>query len=75
MKARVVVALVLIILGIVILLYEGIPYEREEGNLQLGPLEATVKTERKVALPPILGGLSLAAGVILLVLGLRKKQV
>jgi hypothetical protein len=35
--------------------------------LNLGPIKATVDTQKTIPLPPILGGLALAGGVTLLV--------
>ncbi len=43
--------------------------------LDIGPLEATVQTKERVPLPPIAGGLAMAAGVALLLVGQKKKVV
>ena len=67
MKATTLVGILLIILGIVGLAYPRISYTTREKIVDLGPIEATKETKKSIPLPPVLGGLSLAGGVILLV--------
>ena len=69
MKATTLVGILLIILGIVGLAYPRISYTTREKVVDLGPIEATRETKKSIPLPPVLGGLSLAGGVILLVAG------
>ena len=73
MKPAVLVGIALIVLGVVALAYHGITYTTHEKVLQIGPLEATKKTEKTIPLPPILGGAALAGGIVLVFLGGRKK--
>jgi hypothetical protein len=47
-------------------------YTTEEHFAKLGPLEAKVEREKTIPLPLVLGGLALAVGVVLVVLGVRK---
>jgi hypothetical protein len=67
MKATTVVGILLIVLGIVGLAYPRISYTTREKVVDLGPIEATKETKKSIPLPPILGGLSLAGGIVLLV--------
>ena len=67
MKATTLVGILLIILGIVGLAYPRITYTTREKIVDLGPIEATKETKKAIPLPPVLGGLSLAGGVIMLV--------
>jgi hypothetical protein len=69
MKATTLVGILLIILGVVGLAYPRISYTTREKIVDLGPIEATKETKKSIPLPPVLGGLSLAGGVILLVAG------
>jgi uncharacterized membrane protein len=68
-----IVGILLIVLGVVALAYGGISYTREEKVLDLGPIEATAERRETIPLPPLLGGLALAGGVVLLIFGSRKK--
>jgi len=67
-----VIGLVLIILGVIALAYQGITYTTREKVLDVGPVTATKETKHTVPLPPVLGGLALAAGVVLLVVGAKR---
>jgi hypothetical protein len=67
-----IVAIVLIAIGVVSLAYQGITYTTREKVLEVGPIKATAEKERTIPLPPILGGLALAGGVVLLVVGARR---
>jgi len=67
-----VIAIVLIAVGVVSLAYQGITYTTREKILEVGPIKATAEKEKTIPLPPILGGLALAGGVVLLVAGARR---
>jgi hypothetical protein len=67
-----IIAIVLIAIGVVSLAYQGITYTTREKVFEVGPLKATTEKERTIPLPPILGGLALAGGVILLVVAARR---
>jgi hypothetical protein len=67
-----IIAIVLIAIGVVSLAYQGITYTTREKIIDLGPIKATADKERTIPLPPILGGLALAGGVALLVVGARR---
>lgn len=73
MKSPVVlIGVILIVLGVIALAYQGITYTTHEKVLEVGPIKATAAKERTIPIPPVLGGLALAAGVVLLVVGSRK---
>lgn len=65
--------ILLIVLGVVALAYGGFSYTKREKIVDIGPIEATAETEETVPLPPILGGLALAGGIVLLIAGSRKR--
>ena len=69
------VGIVLIVLGIVAFAYQGITYTTRENVINLGPLQATVDTQKTIPLPPILGGLVLAGGIILVIAGNKKSWI
>ena len=72
MKPVTLVGLALIILGVIALAYQGITYTTREKVVDLGPLKITADKEKTIPLPPILGALALAGGVVLVVVGARK---
>ena len=67
------VGVVLIVLGLVALVYQGINYTSRETVIDIGPLHATADRERTLPLPPVLGIAAIAGGVALLVVGGRKR--
>jgi drug/metabolite transporter (DMT)-like permease len=64
------IGIVLIALGVIALVYQGITYTTRETVIELGPLKAEV--EKQKTLPPILGVLAIAGGVVLVVVGARR---
>ena len=66
MTPRRIVGLVLVIVGLVSLLWGGISWTRERTVVDIGPIEATTQERETIPLPPILGGVALAAGAVLL---------
>ena len=72
MKPVMLVGVALIILGVVALAYQGITYTTREKIIDIGPLKASVDKEKSIPLPPIVGGLALAGGVILVIVGARR---
>jgi hypothetical protein len=72
MKSMTMLGLVLVVLGGLALVYQGFSYTRREKVLDIGPIHATADREEHVPLPPIVGGLALAAGAALLVMGAKK---
>ena len=65
---------VLVVLGIAALAYQGITYRTRETVIDIGPLHATAERERTFPLPPIVGGAAVLGGVALLVAGARQKR-
>jgi uncharacterized membrane protein YidH (DUF202 family) len=58
---------VLIILGVLALAYQGFSYTKREKVIDLGPIEASADKKKHVAIPPIVGGIVLVAGVVMVV--------
>lgn len=72
MKMASIVGILLIIVGVIGLAYGGITYTRKEKVIDIGPIQATAEKHERIPLPPIVGGLSLVAGVVLLVAGAKR---
>jgi hypothetical protein len=69
----IIIGVILISVGLVSLAYQGITYTSRETVLNLGPIKATADTQQTIPVPPILGGLALAGGVILLASAWRSR--
>jgi hypothetical protein len=72
MKVPVIVGVFLILFGIIALAYQGITYTTREKVLDIGPLEATAERQKTVPLPPVVGALALASGVVLVAFGSKR---
>ena len=72
MKPAGLIGIVLIIIGIIALAYGGFSYTHREKVLDLGPIQATAEKKETIPFPPILGGLCLVGGILLVVTGGRK---
>lgn len=72
MKPLAIIGIVLIVVGIVALAYQGITYTTKEKVVDLGPLKVEAKREKTIPLPPVAGAAALVVGVILVVVGSRR---
>ena len=59
--------LILIVLGVIALMYQGFTYTTHKKVLDVGPIQATKEEHHSVPMPPILGALALIGGVVILV--------
>lgn len=73
MKPAALMGVILIILGIVALAYQGITYTTHKKVLDIGPIQATKEEHKTIPLPPVLGGVALVGGIVLM-LGAGKRD-
>jgi len=52
--------------------YHGIPYTTRENVVVIGPLETTAEVRKTIPLSPVWGGLILAAGIVLVIIGVKR---
>jgi uncharacterized membrane protein len=71
MKPAGIIGIILIAIGIIALAYGGFTYTRHEKVLDIGPIQATAEKKETVPFPPILGGLCLVGGIVLVLVGNR----
>lgn len=71
MKPAGIIGIILIVIGIIALAYGGFSYTKREKVLDLGPIQATAEHRETVPFPPILGGLCLVGGIVLVIVGNR----
>ena len=71
-KSLIVVGVILIAAGAMALVYRGIPYTSRDVVVDVGPITATAETSKTWPVPPILGGLAIGGGVLLIFFGARK---
>jgi len=73
MKPTMIIGIVLIVLGVAGLVFQGITYTTREKVVDIGVLQVTAEKEKTIPIPAIVGGLALAGGVAIVVVAARKK--
>lgn len=58
--------IVLIVLGVLALAYQGFTYTTHKKVLDIGPIQATKEEHKTIPIPPVLGALALIGGVVIL---------
>jgi len=72
MKSYTLIGIILIVLAVIAFAYQGITYTTREKVVDIGPLEISADTDKTIPLPPIVGGIALVGGIVLLVMGNKK---
>jgi hypothetical protein len=68
-----ILGVVLIILGSLGLAYKSIPYTEKQDVLQIGDFKASAEVKKEIAVPPLVSGAVLGAGVLLLLIPGRRR--
>jgi hypothetical protein len=72
MKPGTIIGIILIVIGVVGFALGGFSFTREEEVLDVGPVEATAEDKETVPIPPLLAGLALVGGIVLLAASARR---
>lgn len=72
MKPAGIIGVVLILIGIVALTMGGFSYTKREKVIDAGPLQVSADKKESIPFSPVLGGLCLVGGIVLVVAGSRK---
>ena len=71
MKPVGIIGIILIVVGIIALAYGGFSFKEHKKDVDIGPVQIGHTEEHTVPLPPILGVLCMAGGVVLVIVGNR----
>jgi len=72
MKPLRILGIVLIVAGALALAYGGFSFTKETHKAEIGPLKLSVQEKERVNVPQWAGLGAIAAGVVLLVVGMKK---
>jgi len=72
MKPATILGIILIVIGVAGFALGGLSFTRKEKVLDVGPIEATADDKKTVPISPLLAGIALVSGVILVAAGSRK---
>ena len=73
MPAARIAGIILIAIGLIGLIWGGISWTDTKTVVDLGPIQATAQERETIPITPIVGGIALVAGIILLVVPGRKR--
>lgn len=71
MKLKTIVAVLLVAFGIAAFSYQGVTYATQRRDTSPEPVPGSAEQEHTIPLPPILGAISLIAGMALLLVDRR----
>ena len=74
MKPIAIAGVLLVVLGLAALVYQGVTYTSRETVIDIGPVHATADRQKTLPISPVLGIVAVAGGVALLVAGARKRS-
>ncbi|MGH9378423.1 MAG: DUF3185 domain-containing protein [Terriglobia bacterium] len=72
MKPTGIIGIILIVVGVIALIYGGITYTSHKTLFKAGPVQASTKTHKTIPMPPVLGGVLLIGGIVLVIVGTKK---
>ena len=72
MKTNMLIGIILIVVGVIAFGYQGITYTTREKVVDIGPIQVSADKTKTIPLPPIVGGIALVGGIVLLVMGSKK---
>jgi hypothetical protein len=67
-----IIGIILIVIGVIGFAFGGINWTTEKKDAQLGPLEIKHSERHGIAFPPVLSGLCVIGGIVLVIVGSRK---
>ena len=71
MSPKTIIAAILIVLGIVAFVYQGIDYTTRGKDVEFGPFHMQTERNHHIPLPPILGVIALVGGIAILLVDKR----
>jgi hypothetical protein len=63
--------IILVVIGVLALAYQGIDYTTHKKVLDIGPIQATKEEHKTIPIPPIIGAVALIGGIVILATGRR----
>ena len=71
MGGKTLLGIALVVIGVVALAYQGFTYTTQKKVVDIGPIQATKEERHTVPLPPVIGAVSLLAGIVVIASGRR----
>jgi hypothetical protein len=71
LKAATVTGILLVVLGIIGFAFGGVHYTQRHRDADIGPLHLSHRQHKTVPIPPILSGVALVGGIVLVIVGAK----
>jgi hypothetical protein len=73
MKPIMLIGIILIVLGVVVLLLQFITVTTHVNGMNIGPFKTSADAKTTIPVSPFLGALVLAGGIVLVIIGRKRK--
>jgi len=73
MKTVTLIGIILIVIAIFAFAYQGFTYTTREKVVDFGPIHLSAEKSNTLPLPPIVGGILLVGGIVLLIKGTTRR--
>lgn len=73
MTAARIAGIILVVIGLIGLIWGGISWTSTETIVDMGPIQAQAQERETIPITPIVGGIALVAGIVLLVVPGRRR--
>lgn len=67
-----ILGIILIVVGLFALAFGGFSWTKRHKVIDAGPIQAETRTRETVPLPPVFGGIAVAAGLVLVIADRRR---
>jgi uncharacterized membrane protein YidH (DUF202 family) len=74
MRGMVIIGVILIALGVIGLVAGGVSYTKDKDTADLGPIDISVEEKERVAIPRAVSIGAVVAGVVVLLMGMRRRS-
>ena len=72
MRALAILGILLIVFGVLVLGFQGVTYFTNERVVDAGPIKVDVQRPHTIILNPVAGVVAVAAGLVLVLVGVRR---
>ncbi|MBX3144939.1 MAG: hypothetical protein KF813_14365 [Trueperaceae bacterium] len=73
MRSLTLIGVILVVLGIAAFVFDRVSFTERTTAVEVGPVQVTTERERSISIPNIAAGAAVAAGLIMIVMGSRRR--
>ncbi len=73
MRSLTLIGVILVVLGLAAFIFDRFSFTERTTAVEVGPIEVTTERERTISVPNIAAGAAIAAGLIMVIMGSRRR--